>query len=270
MDDISENDVKQSHKIVQFPLKKDDHEEGFKGQFKNLKLSDLIQLSTQGKMSLIFHISKGRKEGRIYIHEGEITHAASDKKIGIDAFFEIMSWKRGNFQTEAYIPPPIQSITLPWEHLLIEAHRWMDEKAEQAALKEKKVELKAASEIPQNIVDIFQSWGDSHSDVDEIGILSAGGIKNIYARNKQLASEKNFEVLHVFPHASRFLCEALGIFSCNEVIINGNDGTIIILFLKEDLQFFVHIRGDISQKAILKMEVESFIEEVKKQFERFS
>ncbi len=272
MSNGSENEMKHSYNVVPFPQKKGEpaEEEGFKGQFKNLKLSDLIQLSAQGRMDVVFHISQEGEDGKIYIHEGEIIHAACGKKTGIDAFFEIMSWKKGNFRSETYVPPPIQSITLPWEHLLIEAHRWMDEKSEKARQLEKKVELIPLEELPEDLMEKFAKWGESHPDVNEIGILSSGGVKNIYIRNKQMASEKNFEVLHVFPHASRFLCEAYGISACNEVIINGKQGTIIILFLKENAQFFVHIRGDISQKAILKMELESFIRDVKQQLDSSS
>ncbi len=260
--------MKQSHKLVPFPVKKETPDEGFQGQFKNLKLSDLIQLSTQGKMSVIFNILQGNKKGKIYLYNGEITHAVCDNKTGIDAFFEIMSWKKGDFETVAYEPPPIRSITLPWEHLLIEAHRWMDEKSAKKGTKKVEIEFSATNGFPTDIIELFQQWGHTHQDVCEIGIISKDKVKYFYIRDEQLALKKNFELLHVFPYASNLLCEAYGISICNEVIINGNEGAVVILFWGKETPVFVHLKGDISQKAVLKLEIESLMTEARQQLSR--
>ena len=264
MNDSQEKKVNFKYNVVPFPQKKEEKNEGFKGLFNNLKLSDLIQLSAQGRMSLILHISQDGREGKIYIHEGEIIHAACHKKTGVEAFFEIMSWKKGEFRSEAYIPPPIQSITLPWEHLLIEAHRWMDEK-EANLSSQPKAKVLPLENIPEEILEHFRTWASKHPDVVEMGIFSSASVKKVYHRESPAASATEImEVFHTIPESSKYLCEAFFNDTCSEVVINGTDGTIIILFLKEEVELFVHIQADISQKAILRLDLNRLITDVQK------
>jgi len=264
MDDSQEKKVNFNYNVVPFPQKKEERGEGFKGLFNNLKLSDLIQLITQGRMSLILHITQDGKEGKIYIHEGEIIHASSHKKTGVEAFFEIMSWKKGEFRSEPYIPPPIQSITLSWEHLLIEAHRWIDEKEANSASQQKAKVLPLES-IPEEILDEFTTWAKTQNEIVEMGIFSSSGARNIYQReNFSVSANEIMEVFDAIPKTSKFLCESFGINPCSEIVVNGKNGTIIILFLKDDVQLFVHIQADISQKAILRLELNTLIANVQK------
>ena len=253
------------YNVVPFP-QKEEKGEGFNGLFNNLKLSDLIQLSAQGRMSLILHITQNGREGRIYIHEGEIIHAVCHKKTGVEAFFEIMSWKKGEFQSEAYIPPPIQSITLPWEHLLIEAHRWMDEKEAKSSSQEK-AKVLPLENIPDEILENFREWATKHPDVAEMSIFSSAGVKEIYRRESSATTATEIiEVFHAIPESSRYLCEAFFNGVCSEIVINGTGGTIIILFLKEEMELFVHIQADISQKAILRLDLDTLIADAEERF----
>jgi hypothetical protein len=265
MDDSQqEKKVNFKYNVVPFPQKKEEKGEGFKGLFNNLKLSDLIQLSAQGRMSLILHITQDGREGKIYIHEGEIIHASSHKKTGVEAFFEIMSWKKGEFRSEAYIPPPIQSITLPWEHLLIEAHRWMDEK-EAKSSSQQMAKVLPLENIPDEILENLREWAAKHPDVAEMGIFSSAGVKEVYHQEGLATSATEIiEVFHAIPESSRYLCEAFFNGACSEIVINGTEGTIIILFLKEEVELFVHIQADISQKAILRLDINSLIADVQK------
>ncbi len=255
--------MKYNYKVVPFPQKNEEPKEGFRGQFSNLKLSDIIQLCTQGKMSLIIHISQNEKDGKIYMHEGEIIHAVHKKKTGIEAFYEIMSWKNGNFRSEDYVPPPIQSITLPWEHLLIEAHRWMDEKEAQLASQQKAKVLFLENNSKETLENIY-SWANSHSDIDEMGIFSNSGVRTIFHRGPEATSGEANELIHAIPETARYLGIATGAGTCEEVIITGNKGSFIIFFLNEDAQLFVLTRAESTQMALLRMELKAFVKEVKK------
>jgi predicted regulator of Ras-like GTPase activity (Roadblock/LC7/MglB family) len=263
MDD-QETKVNQNYNVVPFPQKKEETGEGFKGQFNNLKLSDLVQLSTQARMSLILHITQDGKQGKIYIHEGEIIHASSHKKTGVEAFYEIMSWKKGDFHSEAYIPPPIQSINLPWEYLLIESHRALDEKEAKLTTQPKSKILQLES-ISDKMIGDFRSWASSHPDIVEMDIFSSTGVRNIFQREDYLPPDESIEILHAISETSLYLGDALGLNTCEEIVVTGTNGTIIIYLLTEGIQLFVILSSEISKKAILKIELESFVERTKKQ-----
>ena len=244
MDETPENMVKQNTKVVPFPDLKEKSSDGFKGQFKNLKLSDLIQLGAQGKMSLILYINQKGKEGKIYMRNGEIVHASYGKKTGVEAFYEIMSWKNGDFRSEDYIPPPIQSISLPWEHLLIEAHRWMDEK-EAKRSQPSKSEALSLEDIPEKTLNGFREWGSSHPDIGSILLFSSAGVREIFSKEHQQTFNNSFEILHAIPDTAQALSDTLGYPTCHEVVIRGSEGTILIICLQGDLQLFVHVKTDI-------------------------
>ncbi len=235
--------------------------EGFKGQFTNLRLSDLIQMSAQGHMSLILGITHGHQEGKIYIKEGEIIHAAYNNTTGIDAFFEIMSWKHGDFQAKEYSPPPVQSITLPWEHLLIEAHRWMDEKRASATDFHK--QKSTGDAFNKNLSNRLKMWGESHPAIIEIGVFSADRPVPFFKRDDTETSLKGLEILRTNARLSQIFSNTLGIGSCREFFITGSTGTIALFLLDPDIQIYIYIDADISQKAIFRLELDSLISELR-------
>ena len=230
-------------------------EGGFKGEFSNLRLSDLIQMGTQGKMNLVLHVSKDQKEGLIYIQEGEIIHAVCGATTGVEAFYEIMSWKQGNFRAEDYSPPETQSITLPWEHLLIEAHRWLDEKEE--LLNQATEDLSGSIVFLKEISEILIKWGESHGEAREIGLITPNGIATIFNREEHPSSVKALEILRTEADISQVLSRTLEYGPCQEVMLAGENASVALFFLDPGIQVYAFIDANIYQKAILRMEMTS-------------
>ncbi|MBW1975837.1 MAG: DUF4388 domain-containing protein [Deltaproteobacteria bacterium] len=104
-------------------------ESGFNGTVTGLSLPEIIQLycTSQRDVKLSVHSPYG--DGTIFIASGQIIHAETSHKKGESAFYTIMSWDEGEFKTLTIddtmpIKPTIHS---PWEQLLLEAMRVMDE-----------------------------------------------------------------------------------------------------------------------------------------------
>ncbi len=79
--------------------------------------------------SLCIRVIQDNDRGAIYIEEGEVVHAEYDRSVGIEAFFTILGWPSGQFETmEA---PAIANPTIkePCQFLLMEAARQADELA---------------------------------------------------------------------------------------------------------------------------------------------
>ena len=101
--------------------------EGFQGTLSNIQLIDLLQMTCLSRISMNIKVEGEGKEGLIQIFNGNIVHAESGQVKGEEAFFEIMSWKGGNFQTFSMTDVPTPTIEKNWEFLLIEATKMQDE-----------------------------------------------------------------------------------------------------------------------------------------------
>ncbi len=103
--------------------------EGFAGTLKNIQLSDLIQMCCLSSINMAIRVHKGSDQGTIYIQDGEITHAVCEQSHGENAFYEILAWESGGFETLGEIS--IQEVTIEknWQFLLMEAARIADEHA---------------------------------------------------------------------------------------------------------------------------------------------
>ncbi|PIE72601.1 MAG: hypothetical protein CSA20_07095 [Deltaproteobacteria bacterium] len=102
---------------------------GFAGTLKNVQLTDILQMSCIGGTSTAILVGKNGLEGIVYLIEGEIVHAEVGDIVGETAFYTIMGWNEGNFEFLMGKMPNKTTITLNWQHLIMEACRRQDENA---------------------------------------------------------------------------------------------------------------------------------------------
>lgn len=108
----------------------EDRNQGFRGSIVGIELSDLIQLlctSTTGYLKI--RVKSDTNEGAICISGGNIVHAQSLSKEGEEAFYEILSWAKGEFAVSPTDPEMIGKISIhkPWQQLILESARLKDE-----------------------------------------------------------------------------------------------------------------------------------------------
>ena len=104
-------------------------QQGFTGTLNNIELTDIIQMCCIGTSSMVIQVTQNSHKGVIVISDGEIVHAVCDNKTGEEAFYDILLWEGGNFQTLRQPAETAVSIQKGWQFLLIEANRFKDEKA---------------------------------------------------------------------------------------------------------------------------------------------
>jgi len=100
---------------------------GFVGTLNNVQLSDILQMCCIGGTSTAIRVTKDGREGMIYLVEGEIVHAEAGDISGEKAFFAIMGWNQGNFESIMGKRSDRVTIAHNWQHLLLEACRLQDE-----------------------------------------------------------------------------------------------------------------------------------------------
>jgi two-component system, chemotaxis family, protein-glutamate methylesterase/glutaminase len=109
-----------------------DADSGFAGTLKNIQLNDLIQMCCLSASSLCMQVSKGQRQGTIFIVEGEIVHAACGDIVGEEAFYRILGWQTGSFESIEVSTPPERTIDKNYHFLVMEAARRVDEQDLQA------------------------------------------------------------------------------------------------------------------------------------------
>ena len=101
---------------------------GFEGGVAGLDLPALVQLNVQNRFSGCFRVSHDDREGMIFFHDGEIVHAEEGPRTGEEAFGEMVTWPGGHFSVEPNVMTALRTIHKSCDHLLLDAHRLMDER----------------------------------------------------------------------------------------------------------------------------------------------
>jgi hypothetical protein len=101
---------------------------GFVGGVAGLGLSDLIQLNAANRFSGSFRIRHDDRVGVIFFRDGEVVHAEQGEQVGEEAFCAILEWQGGTFDAEPNVVAAHRTIQKSCQHLLLDAHRRIDER----------------------------------------------------------------------------------------------------------------------------------------------
>ncbi len=103
------------------------HSHGFTGTLKIVRIEDLIQMCCLSGATITIQVNNNLQQGRIFIREGDIVHALCGELQGEEAFYAIMTWRNGAFETLDGISDSNVSIKVNYQYLLLEAARLSDE-----------------------------------------------------------------------------------------------------------------------------------------------
>jgi two-component system chemotaxis response regulator CheB len=106
-----------------------DPDSGFAGTLKNIQLNDLIQMCCLSASSLCMRVTKDDRIGTIFIVDGDIVHAACEEIVGEEAFYRILGWQTGSFESIEMSTVPQRTIQNNYHYLIMEAARRVDEQA---------------------------------------------------------------------------------------------------------------------------------------------
>lgn len=91
-------------------------------------------MTCMGQRSGRFTFQSGRGNSEIYLHQGEVRHAAYGALEGEGALAEIFRWRQGRFYFEEGIISQAKTVERPWAHLLIDNLQKLDETLDVATL----------------------------------------------------------------------------------------------------------------------------------------
>ncbi|NIU02439.1 MAG: DUF4388 domain-containing protein, partial [Nitrosopumilaceae archaeon] len=97
------------------------------GNLKDLKLVNIIQINCIERNKAKLFIRSADKVGAIFFNDGSIVHAEFDPYVGVRAVHEMLSLNEGQFKVELGIESPTQTINQPWNSVVLEGLRLVDE-----------------------------------------------------------------------------------------------------------------------------------------------
>lgn len=100
----------------------------FFGEISAQSMVDIVQFYVQSNRTIELILSEIDRQGFIYIKNARVVHAKTKDSSGIDAFYEIMSWKNGEFKANENIYSDIETIHKGWTDLILEFYVLVDEK----------------------------------------------------------------------------------------------------------------------------------------------
>lgn len=82
---------------------------------------DVLQMCCLSRRNGAVQIVKDETSGLVFLRGGRIVHAETTAARGQDALFEMVAWEFIEFAYDRSVRPPVETITAPWNELLIEA-----------------------------------------------------------------------------------------------------------------------------------------------------
>jgi predicted regulator of Ras-like GTPase activity (Roadblock/LC7/MglB family) len=123
--------------------------EGFDGEVSGLGLADLIQIGVQNRFAGCIRVQAEQGTGAIFLKDGQVVHVEQGRRVGDEAFLEILRWPAGRFSLQPNVSSTRATIRKAWQHLLLEAHQILDEeRAGKRSLPEARAEPEPIPEEP--------------------------------------------------------------------------------------------------------------------------
>ncbi len=84
-------------------------------------VADVLQMCCLSRRDGAVQVVKGKQNGVAFLRDGAIVHAETAAVRGGEALFEMIAWEFVEFAYDRSYRPAVESITLPWADVLIEA-----------------------------------------------------------------------------------------------------------------------------------------------------
>ena len=82
---------------------------------------DVLQMCCLSRRNGAVQIVKEETSGLVFLRGGKIVHAETTAARGQDALFEMVAWEFIEFAYDRSVRPPVETITTPWDEMLIKA-----------------------------------------------------------------------------------------------------------------------------------------------------
>lgn len=100
---------------------------GFAARLQDASLWDLIQFECMRRSRRIVRVTSRGLLGYVFFRDGDVVHATTGRQTGEAALGEMLGWQDGVFETWTGSWPDRETITTPWQRVLLEVAQAKDE-----------------------------------------------------------------------------------------------------------------------------------------------
>jgi hypothetical protein len=100
---------------------------GFAARLQDASLWDLIQFECMRRSRRIVRVSSRGLLGFVFFRDGDVVHATTGRQTGEAALGEMLNWQDGVFETWTGSWPDRETISIPWQRMLLEVAQAQDE-----------------------------------------------------------------------------------------------------------------------------------------------
>jgi len=100
---------------------------GVSGKLGDMNFTDMIQILSAGNRNMELQLTSRGQEGQVVLKDGNVIHATTGNLQGEEAFYQLMTWREGNFTTRPCSTFPSATIKASTTSLLMEGARLSDE-----------------------------------------------------------------------------------------------------------------------------------------------
>jgi predicted regulator of Ras-like GTPase activity (Roadblock/LC7/MglB family) len=216
---------------------------GFEGEVAGLSLPDVLQLNGNNRFSGCIAVQYGTSRGLIFFREGEVVHAEQGGHSGEEAFYDIMEWRAGRFTLQPNVATTSRTIQKSVQHLLIEAHRVLDERRAGRG----SAPAPAPSEPRTSGVRATLQRVASVAGVRHAALMTPDGkcIEDRSFESEALAGEVAYLAMLANQLGTAFRAGAV-----QSAAVQGSAGHLLLLASKSNHYLGVQVRGDAEVGAV--------------------
>lgn len=100
---------------------------GLSGNLRDMSLPNLIELSCNERRRVRIELASWGRSGVLFIGDGDVVHAECGSLRGEAAVYEMLRWEDGQFTVESGLASPQRTVFMPWQNLVLEGMRRIDE-----------------------------------------------------------------------------------------------------------------------------------------------
>jgi DNA-binding response OmpR family regulator len=167
-----------------------DQPRSISGSLSGLSPADLIQMLCLGGQTTALRVIDGPNVAQIHIKQGQIVHAVWNRETGEQALYKALAAQKGMFTSLPFPEKAPETITLDWQHLLIEGMRVLDEQQDRESPSEEEF-TDAVDEFAVNMDSVARaSAGEGERASDPVGVLIDEGFTAVRQGDLELARDK--------------------------------------------------------------------------------
>jgi predicted regulator of Ras-like GTPase activity (Roadblock/LC7/MglB family) len=185
---------------------------------------DILQFIHMGRQTGELHVvhTNNRTTCKVFFSAGEIVHIDLEKYSGLAALVTVLDWEEGYFRFRRGVSTIIQSVTMPFQHLLMEVLRLKDERNQRQTMTDSQ---RSSSDVLQDLLKIpgitavvvvgrdgflIESAGQSSAiNLDSIGASLAHAINGVEEMGGDLQIDRFSDVFIEYKRAV-IMCSPIG------------------------------------------------------------